>query len=67
MDKMLIKIFFFLLAQCYQPWVIQTYGDSTKTKTITLKKQERIIRTLKGLEASNSDSSKFRFWVKSKG
>ena len=38
-----------------------------KTKTITLKKQARIIKTLYGLELNKSDSAKFRFWVKSKG
>lgn len=51
----------------YQPWVIQTYGDSAKTKTITLKKYARILRTLRGEECNSSDSSKFRFWVKAKG
>ncbi|XP_055540192.1 nucleolar protein 4 isoform X2 [Wyeomyia smithii] len=53
--------------EIFQPWVIQTYGDRAKTKTITLKKQARIIKTLKGLEMNNPDSSKFRFWVKTKG
>ncbi|XP_050673078.1 uncharacterized protein LOC126970968 isoform X2 [Leptidea sinapis] len=51
----------------YQPWVIQTYGDLAKTKTITLKKYARILRTLRGEECNSSDSSKFRFWVKAKG
>lgn len=51
----------------YQPWVIQTYGDFAKTKTITLKKYHRILRTLKGEESTSADSSKFRFWVKAKG
>ncbi|XP_012550855.1 nucleolar protein 4 isoform X1 [Bombyx mandarina] len=51
----------------YQPWVIQTYGDQAKTKTITLKKYARILRTLRGEECNSSDSSKFRFWVKAKG
>uniref|UniRef100_A0A182T921 Nucleolar protein 4 n=1 Tax=Anopheles maculatus TaxID=74869 RepID=A0A182T921_9DIPT len=53
--------------QIFQPWVIRTYGDRAKTKTITLKKQARIIKTLGGLEMNNPDSSKFRFWVKTKG
>ncbi|XP_058446584.1 nucleolar protein 4 isoform X2 [Malaya genurostris] len=53
--------------EIFQPWVIQTYGDRAKTKTITLKKQARIIKALKGLEMNNPDSSKFRFWVKTKG
>ena len=26
----------------FQPWVLATYGDSAKTKTITLKKAARI-------------------------
>ncbi|XP_041778582.1 uncharacterized protein LOC121597111 isoform X1 [Anopheles merus] len=53
--------------EIFQPWVIRTYGDRAKTKTITLKKQARIIKTLRGLEMNNPDSSKFRFWVKTKG
>ncbi|XP_053662654.1 nucleolar protein 4 [Anopheles marshallii] len=53
--------------EIFQPWVIRTYGDRAKTKTITLKKQARIIKTLGGLEMNNPDSSKFRFWVKTKG
>lgn len=45
---------------------MKTCGDLAKTKTITLKKQDRIIKTLQGKESNNHDSSKFRFWVKSK-
>ncbi|XP_018321924.1 nucleolar protein 4 [Agrilus planipennis] len=51
----------------YQPWVIQTYGDLAKTKTITIKKYARILRTLRGEETVSADNSKFRFWVKAKG
>ncbi|XP_014210965.1 uncharacterized protein LOC106641179 [Copidosoma floridanum] len=51
----------------YQPWVIKTYGDLAKTKTITIKKYGRILRTLRGEEANSAENSKFRFWVKSKG
>lgn len=51
----------------YQPWVIKTYGDLAKTKTITIKKYARILRTLRGEEANSAENSKFRFWVKSKG
>lgn len=51
----------------YQPWVIQTYGDSAKTKTITLRKYARILRTLRGEETNSVENSKFRFWVKAKG
>ncbi|KAJ6648420.1 Nucleolar protein 4, partial [Pseudolycoriella hygida] len=53
--------------QTYQPWVIKTYGDMAKTKTITIKKHERILKALSGLEQNKPDSSKFRFWVKAKG
>lgn len=38
-----------------------------KTKTITIKKHERILKALGGLEQNKPDSSKFRFWVKAKG
>lgn len=51
----------------YQPWVIQTYGDLAKTKTITIKKYARILRTIRGDEIVSADNSKFRFWVKAKG
>ncbi|XP_021926797.1 uncharacterized protein LOC110833270, partial [Zootermopsis nevadensis] len=51
----------------YQPWVIQTYGDSAKTKTITLRKYARVLRTLRGEEGNSVENSKFRFWVKAKG
>lgn len=51
----------------FQPWVLRTYGDSAKTKTITMKKCTRIIKTLLGEELTNAENSKFRFWVKSKG
>ncbi|XP_017772532.1 PREDICTED: nucleolar protein 4-like isoform X2 [Nicrophorus vespilloides] len=51
----------------YQPWVIQTYGDLAKTKTVTLKKYARILRTLRFEEVASADNSKFRFWVKAKG
>ncbi|XP_034242981.1 uncharacterized protein LOC117646254 [Thrips palmi] len=51
----------------YQPWVILTYGDAAKTKTITLAKYARIVRTLRGEEVNSAENSKFRFWVRSKG
>ena len=51
----------------YQPWVVKTYGDLAKTKTVTLKKYARILRTLQGDEVISADNSKFRFWVKAKG
>jgi hypothetical protein len=51
----------------YQPWVLQTYGDSAKTKTITLRKYARVLRTLRGEESNSVENSKFRFWVKAKG
>ncbi|GAB0096813.1 hypothetical protein DMENIID0001_123810 [Sergentomyia squamirostris] len=55
------------MIELYQPWVLKTYGDLAKTKTITLRKQARIIKALHGQETNNPDSSKFRFWVKAKG
>ena len=65
----------------YQPWVLATYGDAAKTKTITAKKYARIVALLRfsngsdkssGLsggpsEATGSEAAKFRLWVKSKG
>jgi len=55
------------MLDAFQPWVLQTYGDSAKTKTITRKKYGRIIKTLRGEEVNNAENSKFRFWVKAKG
>ncbi|KAG8233961.1 hypothetical protein J437_LFUL014239 [Ladona fulva] len=60
----------------FQPWVVATYGDAAKTKTVTRRKYARILRTLRGdttvggagADGSNSaENSKFRFWVKAKG
>ncbi len=60
----------------YTPWIMRTYGDSAKTKTITTKKYARIVNLLRSLEQHHKDSSgdstgsevaKFRLWVKSKG
>ena len=34
----------------FQPWVLATYGDSAKTKTITLKKARRISKLLMSRE-----------------
>jgi len=53
--------------EAFQPWVLRTYGDSAKTKTITKKKYCRIVKTLRGEEINNAENSKFRFWVKAKG
>lgn len=53
--------------EAFQPWVLRTYGDSAKTKTITKKKYTRILKTLRGEEINNAENSKFRFWTKSKG
>jgi len=55
------------MLEVFQPWVLQTYGDSAKTKTITKKKYYRIVKTLRGEEINNAENSKFRFWVKAKG
>lgn len=51
----------------YQVWALKTYGDSAKTKTVTKKKYNRIMKILKGEETNNVENSKFRFWVKAKG
>jgi hypothetical protein len=51
----------------YQVWALKTYGDSAKTKTVTKKKYNRILKILKGEEGTNVENSKFRFWVKAKG
>lgn len=51
----------------YQTWVVKTYGDLSRTKTITLKKRARILKILRGEEQLCSENSKFRFWVKNKG
>ncbi|RWS29812.1 Nucleolar protein 4-like protein [Leptotrombidium deliense] len=51
----------------YQEWVSKTYGDSAKTKTVTLRKYNRIAKILKGEESTSIENSKFRFWVKAKG
>ena len=55
------------MLDAFQPWVLQAYGDSAKTKTITKKKYYRIVKTLRGEEINNAENSKFRFWVKAKG
>ena len=34
----------------FQPWVLSTYGDSAKTKTITRKKAQRIVALLQSNE-----------------
>ena len=34
----------------FQPWVLSTYGDSAKTKTITMKKARRIVKLLQSKE-----------------
>lgn len=49
------------MQKVYQPWVVRTYGDLAKTKTVTLAKYARIVRTLLGGgETPNADNSKFR-------
>lgn len=53
--------------EAYQTWALKTYGDSAKTKTVTQKKYNRIVKILKGEESSCVENSKFRFWVKAKG
>ena len=51
----------------FRKWAVSNYGDSGKTKTVTKKKYQRIMRVLSGEEQPTSDNSKFRFWVKNKG
>ena len=51
----------------FQSWALQNYGEAGKTKTVTSKKYNRIVRTLAGEEQPTSENSKFRFWVKAKG
>ncbi|XP_048759967.1 nucleolar protein 4-like isoform X2 [Ostrea edulis] len=53
--------------ETFQTWALQNYGDSGKTKTVTRKKYDRIVKILTGEEPSTADNSKFRFWVKAKG
>lgn len=50
----------------YQPWVLQTYGDSAKTKTITKNKYQRILQILRG-DYIDNETSKFKLWVKGRG
>lgn len=51
----------------FKTWAVLNYGDSGKTKTVTRKKYEKIVKILTGDDVPNTDNSKFRFWVKSKG
>lgn len=51
----------------FQTWALKTYGDSGKTKTVTRRKYDRIVRILTGEEEATTENSKFRFWVKAKG
>lgn len=53
--------------ETFHTWALQNYGDSGKTKTVTRKKHDRILRILSGEEISTAENSKFRFWVKAKG
>ncbi|XP_022254233.1 nucleolar protein 4-like [Limulus polyphemus] len=52
--------------ESFQSWALKTYGDSAKTKTVTRRKYNRILKILKGEENDNAENSKFRFWVKAK-
>ncbi|XP_077991361.1 nucleolar protein 4-like [Glandiceps talaboti] len=51
----------------FQTWALRNYGDSGKTKTVTKRKHDRIMRFLNGEEAPTTENAKFRFWVKAKG
>lgn len=50
--------------EAFQTWALKTYGDSTKTKTVTRRKYNLILKILKGKEKV---SAKFKHWVKAKG
>jgi hypothetical protein len=52
--------------QKFQSWALRNYGDSGKTKTVTRRKYNRIVRILTGEEPATTENSKFRFWVKGK-
>ena len=52
--------------ETYQPWVLQTYGDTAKTKTITKNKYQRILQILRG-DFIDNETSKFKLWVKGRG
>ncbi|XP_039298258.1 nucleolar protein 4-like [Nilaparvata lugens] len=51
----------------YRRWVIKTYSDQSKTKTVTENKYRRIVETLKGKIPQCTENSKFRFWIRSRG
>ena len=51
----------------FQSWALGNYGETSKTKTVTRRKYNRIKRTLTGDEVPCSENAKFRFWVKAKG
>ena len=57
----------------YRPWVMKTYGDSAKTKTITARKYARIVAHLRSNDkeinetTGGTEDSKFKLWVKTKG
>ncbi|GFR00518.1 nucleolar protein 4 [Trichonephila clavata] len=53
--------------ESFQAWALKTYGDSAKTKTVTRRKYNRILKILRGEEQTSAENSKFRFWVKAKG
>uniref|UniRef100_T1JJP5 Nucleolar protein 4 n=1 Tax=Strigamia maritima TaxID=126957 RepID=T1JJP5_STRMM len=55
------------LQDSFHAWALKTYGDSAKTKTVTRKKHNRIVKILCGEEQNSAENSKFRFWVKAKG
>ncbi|KAJ8033014.1 Nucleolar protein 4 [Holothuria leucospilota] len=55
----------------YRDWALRNYGDSGKTKTVTKRKYERIVKVLRGKDrfsgSASSENGKFRFWVRGKG
>lgn len=60
-----------LMKSLYDPWVNQTYGDSTKTKTVTTKKYQNIVKYLNNQlhnnsENSQSDDTKLKQWIRNR-
>lgn len=50
--------------EAFQTWALKTYGDSAKTKTVTRRKYNQILKILNGKEKM---CAKLRHWVKAKG
>lgn len=53
--------------ETFQNWATQNYGETSKTKTVTTKKYNRICKILTGEETPSTENGKFRSWVRNKG